>query len=163
MDITDDLLNLFVRFDVQRRFFNIVSMEILAQQFGLKEPPSLKQLKKDHSSVSLANLIMNGRNLTLEQYFEVKKEFESNHKGREQLIRDRQTFMVYGSESEGDCSNEEDVADDRMDFTTAEEPSTINECPDYAEQSSERSQSPSSHSSSADSSDSDKPVQKGRG
>ena len=41
LDITDDMVNLFVRFDVQRRFFNIVSMEILAQQFGLKEPPSL--------------------------------------------------------------------------------------------------------------------------
>ena len=42
LDVTEDLLNIFVRFDIQRRFFNIVSMEILAQQFGLKEPLSLK-------------------------------------------------------------------------------------------------------------------------
>ena len=47
MDITDDMLNLFVRFDVQRRFFNIVAMEILAKQFGLKEPPSLTVLRKE--------------------------------------------------------------------------------------------------------------------
>jgi hypothetical protein len=42
LDVNDDLLNIFVRFDIQRRFFNIVSLEILAQQFGLKEPLSLK-------------------------------------------------------------------------------------------------------------------------
>jgi len=30
LDVTEDLLNIFVRFDIQRRFFNIVSMEILA-------------------------------------------------------------------------------------------------------------------------------------
>ena len=30
LDITEDMHNLFIRFDVQRRFFNILSMEILA-------------------------------------------------------------------------------------------------------------------------------------
>jgi len=40
------MLSLFVRIDVQRRFFNIVAMEILAKQFGLKEPPSVHELKK---------------------------------------------------------------------------------------------------------------------
>ena len=41
------MISLFVRFDVQRRFFNISAMEILAMEFGLKEPQSIKQLKKE--------------------------------------------------------------------------------------------------------------------
>ena len=38
---------MFVRFDVQRRFFNIGAMEVLAMEFGLKEPASFKHLKKE--------------------------------------------------------------------------------------------------------------------
>ena len=32
---------------------------------------------------------MNGRNLTLEQYFEFKDDFEADPKARAQLLRDR--------------------------------------------------------------------------
>ncbi len=53
-----------------------MAIETLAEQFGLKEPPSLKQLRREHTEVPLQNLIMNGRNVTLEQYFEFKKEFD---------------------------------------------------------------------------------------
>ena len=69
MDITDDMTSLFTRFEIQRRFFNIVAMEILAQQFGLKEPPSLTHLRKELEKVPLDDLVENGRNMTLDQYF----------------------------------------------------------------------------------------------
>ena len=61
---------------VQRRFFNIVAIELLGKQFGLKEMPSAKELRNKKQNVPLANLILNGRNLSLEQYFEVKDELE---------------------------------------------------------------------------------------
>ena len=89
IDVTDDVLNCFVHFDVQRRFFNIVTMEILAMQFGLKAPVSVTELKQGCTPVSLQNLVVNGRNLSLEQYFEYKNELESDKKEMEQLYRDR--------------------------------------------------------------------------
>ena len=45
IDITDDMLKIFVRFDVQRRFFNIVAMEMLAKQFGMQVMPSSVELR----------------------------------------------------------------------------------------------------------------------
>ena len=78
IDITDDMLSIFVRFDVQRRFFNIVAMEMLAKQFGMQVMPSAVELRNKKENVPLVNLIMNGRNLSLEQYFEVKDELYNN-------------------------------------------------------------------------------------
>lgn len=95
IDVTDDVLNCFVHFDVQRRFFNIVTMEILAMQFGLKAPVSVTELKQGCTPVSLQNLVVNGRNLSIEQYFEYKDELESDKKEMEQLYRDRQTHILY--------------------------------------------------------------------
>ena len=83
IDVTDDVLNCFVHFDVQRRFFNIVTMEILAMQFGLKAPVSITELKNGCTPVTLSNLVVNGRNLTMDQYFEYKDELESNKKEME--------------------------------------------------------------------------------
>ena len=96
----------------------------------------------------------------------MKKDFESNKKTKEQLIRDRQTFIEYGSGSESASSNEEDGDNkNRMDFSTAEEPSSTNVRSNYdAKQSPDRSRSQSSASSSSShSSDSSTPVKKRRG
>ena len=76
IDISDEMLSIFVRFDVQRRFFNIAAMEMLAKQFGMQVMPSAIELRNKKEDVPLVNLIMNGRNLSLEQYFEVKEELE---------------------------------------------------------------------------------------
>ena len=34
LDLTEDLINMFIRFEVQRRYFNVISMEVLALQYG---------------------------------------------------------------------------------------------------------------------------------
>ena len=102
IDVTDDILNCFVHFDVQRRFFNIVTMEILAMQFGLKTPVSVTDLKKGCTPVSLSNLVVNGRNMTMEQYFEYKAELESNRKEMEQLVRDRMTNFLFEEDGENE-------------------------------------------------------------
>ena len=57
-------------------FFNIAAMEMLAKQFGMQVMPSAIELRNKKEDVPLVNLIMNGRNLSLEQYFEVKEELE---------------------------------------------------------------------------------------
>ena len=49
----------------------------------------MKELRKGQQKVSLENLIQNGRNLTIEHYFEIKKEFDADPKAQEQLMRDR--------------------------------------------------------------------------
>ena len=70
--------------------------------------------------MSLTNLIINGRNLTLEQYFEFKDDFESNPEAKAQLIRDRQTHVLYqGEECEDENSSgqEDDGGSEKMEFT----------------------------------------------
>ena len=67
-----------MRFDVQRRFFNIVAMEMIGMQFGLKEPPSLTELWKENYNVSLSSLIRNGRTMTLDQYFDIRSNYKSS-------------------------------------------------------------------------------------
>ena len=42
IDITADMTDLFVRFDIQRRLSYIISCEEMAEQFGMEEPDSLK-------------------------------------------------------------------------------------------------------------------------
>lgn len=49
--------------------------------------------------------------MTLEQYFEAKREFEEDHEKRAKLIKDRETFLVYkgeGAEEEEDDSEDEE-------------------------------------------------------
>lgn len=50
-DITSDMLNMFVRLEVQRRYFNIVSMEMLSRAFGMKQPSSLDALMKRQTKI----------------------------------------------------------------------------------------------------------------
>ena len=40
--VTEDLLNFFAHFDIERRFMLIVGIEILYSQFELKVPPTLR-------------------------------------------------------------------------------------------------------------------------
>ena len=82
LDVTDDMLNMFVRLEVQRRYFNIVAIEMLCKQFGMKETSSINAVMKRQTKIDLSNLVAIGRNLTLEQYFEIKEEFESNPKAK---------------------------------------------------------------------------------
>lgn len=50
---SDEMLNLFVRLEVQRRYFSIVTMEMISMTFGMKEPSSLEALLSSDRTVSL--------------------------------------------------------------------------------------------------------------
>jgi hypothetical protein len=88
------MLNLFVRLEVQRRYFSVVSMEMIAMTFGMKEPSSLEALLSADRPVTLEQLIFFGRDLTVDQFLETKLEFDNDDELREGLIRDRETFVV---------------------------------------------------------------------
>jgi hypothetical protein len=60
------MLNVFVRLEVQRRYFNIVSVEMLSKQFGMQQPSSLDALMHRHTEIDLDRLIKNGKNLPLD-------------------------------------------------------------------------------------------------
>jgi len=89
LDVTEDMLNMFVRLEVQRRYFNIVAIEMLSRQFGMKVPSSINESMNRMTKIPISNLVAIGRNLTLEQYFEIKEKFESNPKAKAQMIKDR--------------------------------------------------------------------------
>jgi hypothetical protein len=60
------MVNLFVRMEVQRRYFSLVAIEMLSKSFGMKEPSSLETLISRQSKISLDRLIKNGRNITVD-------------------------------------------------------------------------------------------------
>lgn len=62
--------------------------------FGMKEPSSLEALLSPDRPVTLEQLLIFGRNLTVDQFLETKNEFEQNNQLREGLIRDRETFII---------------------------------------------------------------------
>ena len=94
-ELTGDMVNLFVRLEVQRRYFNVVAMEMLSKSFGMEQPSSLEALIPRSYQISLDKLIKCGRGFTVEQFLEAKSDFYSDDKKRKQLIRDRETFLVY--------------------------------------------------------------------
>ena len=101
------MLNVFVRLEVQRRYFNIVSVEMLSKQFGMQQPSSLDALMHRQTEIDLDRLIKNGRNITLDQFLTAKKEFNSDLTMKKQLIEDRSTYVVYrGNEA---IAEEEDT------------------------------------------------------
>jgi hypothetical protein len=61
----------------------------------MKEPSSINALMDRQIQIPLKNLVSIGRNLTLEQYFEIKQDFESDPKAKAKMIRDRETYLVY--------------------------------------------------------------------
>ena len=62
--------------------------------FGMKEPSSLEALLSPDRPVTLEQLLIFGRNLTVDQFLETKNEFDTNNQLREGLIRDRETFII---------------------------------------------------------------------
>jgi hypothetical protein len=60
------MLNLFIRLEVQRRYFTVVSTEILMKSFGMKQPSILDNLISSQKKVSLDELIGAGRGLTVD-------------------------------------------------------------------------------------------------
>ena len=76
LDLTEDMVNMFIRFEVQRRYLNIISMEVLSMQYGQVGPSCLHPLKSSNNAIPLANLIMNGRNITLDEYMEGKNAWD---------------------------------------------------------------------------------------
>ena len=67
-----------------------MASEVLAKQFGLKEPPSISELKKVQATVSLKSLVANGLTMSLDQYFKERDAFEAMpQKEKQQLVKDR--------------------------------------------------------------------------
>ena len=73
LDVTEDMVNMFIRFEVQRRYLNMISMEVLCMQYGQKGPSCLHPMKTSNKTIPLANVVMNGRNITLDEFLEGKK------------------------------------------------------------------------------------------
>jgi type IV secretory pathway TrbF-like protein len=88
------MLNFFVRLEVQRRYFNIVSVEMLSKSFGMKQPSSMDTLMDRNTRINLDRLIKNGRSITVENYLQAKDELDANPREREELLNDRETFIV---------------------------------------------------------------------
>ena len=64
-------------------------------------------------------MFLNGANLTLEEYFEFKKEYDDmTKKDKKKLLNDRETFVVYGSEKEDEEGQDEEAEEisEMMDF-----------------------------------------------
>ena len=82
-DCTRQMLDFFVRAEIERRYFNIVSVELLCKAFGMTVESSMDVLIERDTKINLDRLIKNGRNLTVEQVLEAKHEFNTNRKERE--------------------------------------------------------------------------------
>ena len=61
----------------------------------MQEPSSINALMDRQIKIPLKNLVSIGRNLTLEQYFEIKQDFESDPKAKAKMIKDRETYIIY--------------------------------------------------------------------
>jgi hypothetical protein len=93
-DFTSEMLNFFVRLEVQRRYFNIVSVEMLSKSFGMKQPSSMDTLMDRNTRINLDRLIKNGRSITIDNYLQARDELDANPAERKELLNDRETFIV---------------------------------------------------------------------
>lgn len=75
---------------------------MLSKQFGMKESSSINALMNRQTKIPLKNLVSIGRNLTLEQYFKIKKDFESDPQAKAKMIRDRETYIIYKNDEDDD-------------------------------------------------------------
>lgn len=103
IDVSEDLLSAFIKFDVQRRFFNIIALETLQENFGVGVPQSIQEFRKKQQKVPIQNLLSNGYSMTLDEFMEAKKKFNADKKERAKLLKDQESFFVYrdGDSSEG--------------------------------------------------------------
>lgn len=60
------MINLFVRLECQRRYFTICGFEMLSKTFGMQEPSALEALTSRKTEISIERLISNGRGLTVD-------------------------------------------------------------------------------------------------
>lgn len=69
------------------------------KSFGMKQPSILDNFISSQKKVSIDELIGAGRCLTVDQFLEAKREFDTDKNLREGLIRDRETFVVYKNDA----------------------------------------------------------------
>lgn len=85
---------------------------MLSKQFGMKEPSSINATMKRQTKIPLSNLVSIGRNLTLEQYFAIKDDFEADPKAKARMIKDRETYIVYKDDEGAKDAVMRDVSSD---------------------------------------------------
>lgn len=64
--VEQKMINLFIRLEVQRRYYSICGFEMLSKSFGMKEPSSLEALVSRKCVIPIERLISNGRGLTID-------------------------------------------------------------------------------------------------
>ena len=99
------MINLFVRLEVQRRYFTICGFEMLSKCFGMQEPSSLEALTSRKTEINLDRLISNGRGLTVDQFLEAKNELKKNDNLRNQLMQGRESFVVFKETAQRQVAN----------------------------------------------------------
>ena len=57
IDITDPMMYMWANFEVQRRFFYILSLETIAYQYGMTGPSVVKQYKNSEDEIDFENLV----------------------------------------------------------------------------------------------------------
>ena len=57
MELEQQMINLFVRLEVQRRYFNICGFEMLSKCFGMQEPSALEALTNKKTEISVDRLL----------------------------------------------------------------------------------------------------------
>ena len=103
LDITEPMVGMFIRFEVEARWEHILLMETLAMHYGLKGPSCVQEYLKSREIIDFENLVENGSNVSIEEYLKVKKKYQNwpQHQ-RDQFIRDRDTYTHYGDGSDSD-------------------------------------------------------------
>ena len=119
LDITEPLISMFIRLEVEARWEYIFLMETMSMHYGLKGPSCVQEYLKSKDIIDFENLVENGSNVSIEEYLKVKKKYDKwPQEKREQFIRDRDTFTLYsdvsdsdeGSSSNGSGSEEQESA-----------------------------------------------------
>ena len=95
MELEQQMINLFVRLEVQRRYFNICGFEMLSKCFGMQEPSALEALTNKKTEISIDRLLTQGRGLTVDQYLEAKNDLKKDEKLRDHLMAGRESFVVF--------------------------------------------------------------------
>jgi hypothetical protein len=68
-------MGMYIRLEVGRRYFNIVSLEMLAEYHGLKTPKILDETIDMQTKIDLESLKDLGRTATIGNYLSAKEQF----------------------------------------------------------------------------------------